>query len=158
MLSKKAKYALKALIYLAAETDGEPILISEIAEKENIPKKFLENILLELKKQGILESRKGKGGGYLLNKPADQISFGRIIRIMDGPIALLPCVSETAYRRCDECEDEHTCKIRMVIKVVRDQTAAILDNTTIADVLQGKVHGLNTQTGDQSIEAVSTRP
>jgi len=117
-------------------------LIADIAAEENIPRKFLELILLDLRKNGILESRKGKGGGYLLAKPASEVSFGRVIRLMDGPLAPLPCVSETAYRRCDECADEHTCEIRLVMKMVRDQTARILDGTTLADALDGKVAGL----------------
>ena len=134
MLSKKTKYALKALQYLASAKDRGPVLIAEIASNEGIPQKFLEAILLELKKEGFLESRKGKGGGYFLGRPAESITLGAVVRKMEGPLALLPCVSQTAYRRCDECHDERTCGLRMVMKDVRDRTAEILDNMSLADV------------------------
>ena len=134
MLSKKTKYALKALQYLARAKDRGPVLIAEIASNEGIPQKFLEAILLELKKEGFLESRKGKGGGYFLGRPAESITLGAVVRKMEGPLALLPCVSQTAYRRCDECHDERTCGIRMIMKDVRDRTAEILDRTSLADV------------------------
>ena len=134
MLSKKTKYALKALQYLARAKDRGPVLIAEIASNEGIPQKFLEAILLELKKEGFLESRKGKGGGYFLGRPAESITLGAVVRKMEGPLALLPCVSQTAYRRCDECHDERTCGIRMIMKDVRDRTAEILDSTSLADV------------------------
>ena len=134
MLSKKTKYALKALQYLARAKDRGPVLIAEIASNEGIPQKFLEAILLELKKEGFLESRKGKGGGYFLGRPAESIMLGAVVRKMEGPLALLPCVSQTAYRRCDECHDERTCGLRMVMKDVRDRTAEILDNMSLTDV------------------------
>lgn len=135
MLTKKSKYAMKALIYLGAHRDRGPVLISELAESEVIPKKFLENILLELKHHGVVHSRKGKGGGYQLAKTPDQVSIGRIVRIIDGPLALTPCVSQTAYAKCEECKDETTCSIRMVMQQVRDATASILDETTLADMI-----------------------
>jgi Rrf2 family protein len=135
MLSQKAKYGLKALLALAAEFGNGPILISDLAKREGIPKKFLELILRELKNHGILQSKKGYGGGYQLAKEPHAISLGRIIRIIDGPLAPLPCASETAYRRCDECVDETTCGIRMVMREVRDATARILDGTSLADVI-----------------------
>ena len=134
MLSKKTKYALKALQYLARAKDRGPVLIAEIASNEGIPQKFLEAILLELKKEGFLESRKGKGGGYFLGRPAESITLGAVVRKMEGPLALLPCVSQTAYRRCDECHDERTCGLRMIMKDVRDRTSEILDSTSLADV------------------------
>jgi Rrf2 family protein len=134
VLSKKTKYALKALQYLARAKDRGPVLIAEIASNEGIPQKFLEAILLELKKEGFLESRKGKGGGYFLGRPAESITLGAVVRKMEGPLALLPCVSQTAYRRCDECHDERTCGLRMVMKDVRDRTAEILDNMSLTDV------------------------
>jgi Rrf2 family protein len=134
VLSKKTIYALNALQYLARQPSGRPVLISEIAEKESIPQKFLELILLELKKDGILDSKKGKGGGYLLARPSDTISLGQIIRKLDGPLALRPCVSQTSYKRCEECHDEKTCGLRVVMKEVRDRTAEILDRTTLAQV------------------------
>src|SRR5215471_9130572 len=135
MLSMKAKYGLRALTILAKEYGKGPVLIADLAKQERIPHKFLELILLELKKKGILQSKKGKGGGYFLNRPPAATSVGEIIRALDGPLALLPCVSQTAYRRCDECVDELTCNIRHVMKEVRDATAAILDGTTLEDLL-----------------------
>jgi Rrf2 family protein len=142
MLSMKAKYGLRALTVLAREYGKGPVLISDLAQKERIPKKFLEIILLDLKKKGILQSRKGKGGGYLLNRPPSATSVGEVIRVLDGPLALLPCVSQTAYRRCDECPDETTCGIRSVMKEVRDSTAAILDGTTLADIVERSQRGV----------------
>ncbi|QWV92087.1 Rrf2 family transcriptional regulator [Geomonas oryzisoli] len=135
MISKKTKYGLKALIYLARQYEQGPILIADLARDENIPKKFLEAILLALKNSGILQSRKGKGGGYYLGRPPRQITMGQAIRIMEGPLAPVPCVSETAYAECTECGNENTCGIRLVMKDVRDAIAQILDNTTLADVL-----------------------
>ena len=136
MLSNKAKYALRALFALSEKYNEGPTLISDLAEQEGIPKKFLELILLELKNHGILQSKKGKGGGYFLGRTPDLIRLGQVIRILDGPLAPLPCVSQTAYRRCDECDDELTCGIRIVMKEVRDATAKVLDRTTLADVLE----------------------
>jgi Rrf2 family protein len=136
MLSKKTKYALKALVYLARQEESRHVLISKIAEAEGIPRKFLELILLDLKNQGILHSKKGRGGGYALARPAHSIFLGQIVRLFDGPLALLPCVSVTAYRRCEECSDEESCGIRMVMKRVRDATARILDRTSLAAVLK----------------------
>jgi Rrf2 family protein len=127
---------LKALLYLAKQPEQVPVLISDLAEKEEIPKKFLELILLDLKNHGVLQSKKGKGGGYLLRRKPEMIKLGRVIRVLDGPLAPIPCVSQTAYIPCDECEDEQTCGIRMVMKDVRDAMAEILDNTSLADVLK----------------------
>lgn len=135
MLSKKAQYGLRALLALARENHQNPVLISDLAKHEGIPRKFLELILLELKNQGILQSRKGKGGGYFLGKPPQAITVGQVIRILDGPLAPLPCVSQTAYRKCDDCENENTCGVRIVMKEVRDETARILDGTTLAALL-----------------------
>jgi Rrf2 family protein len=136
MISKKTKYALKALIHLVREYDRGPILIADLARDERIPKKFLELILLTLKNNGVLQSRKGKGGGYYLGKPPQEISMGNVIRILEGPLAPVPCVSETAYARCQECADERTCGIRQVMKDVRDAMAGILDGTSLADLLE----------------------
>lgn len=136
MLSKKAKYALRALLVLAKEYGQGPVLIAELAEHERIPKKFLELILLDLKNEGLLKSKKGKGGGYALGKEPDKITVGQVIRALDGPIAPIPCVSQTAYVRCEECPDEITCGIRLVMKEVRDATARIVDHTSLADVLK----------------------
>ncbi len=136
MLSKKAKYALQALLQLAKEYEQGPILISELARRERIPKKFLELILLDLKNHGVLQSKKGKGGGYFLGKAPQAIYVGQIIRVLDGPLAPIPCVSQTAYMKCQECHDEKTCGIRLVMQEVRDATAKILDNTSLADMIK----------------------
>ena len=136
MISKKAKYGLKALLMLAGEHDKGPILIADIAASQFIPKKFLELILLELKRHGLLQSKKGKGGGYYLARHPESITLGQVIRCIDGPIALVPCVSQTAYMKCDDCLDEATCGIRIVMKEVRDVMGRVLDGTTLADVLR----------------------
>ena len=135
MLTKKTKYAVKALMALARNKANTPMLISEIASKEQLPKKFLEAILLELKRGGFLGSKKGAGGGYYLMKKAEEIKLSAIIRVIDGPIALLPCVSLNFYERCDECVDEGYCGIRDVMKDVRDATLKILTETTIAGMI-----------------------
>jgi Rrf2 family protein len=134
MLTRKSKYGLKALLVLAEEAGGGPMLISELADRQRIPKKFLEAILLELKRAGLLHSKKGKGGGYVLGRKPAEITVGQVIRVLEGPLALTPCVSVTAYRKCDECVDEKTCAVRLAMKEVRDATADILDNTTLADL------------------------
>lgn len=139
MLSKKAKYGLLAVFSLARRYGDGPVLIADLAERESIPKKFLEAILLELKKHGILYSVRGKSGGYLLGRPPRKIFVGEVVRVLDGPLAPLPCVSVTAYRRCEECRDEKTCGIRVVMKQVRDAIANILDGTSLADAL-GMIH------------------
>ena len=134
MLSRKSKYGLKALLLLAEETGKGPVLISELAERDALPKKFLEAILLDLKRHGLVESRKGKGGGYYLRRGPDEITFGEVIRALEGPLALVPCVSQTAYAACEECIDEPTCGVRLAMQQVRDATAQILDKTTLAAV------------------------
>lgn len=147
MISKKTKYGLKALIYLARQYEQGPILIADLAREERIPKKFLEAILLALKNSGILHSKKGKGGGYYLGKHPKLITFGQAIRIMEGPLAPVPCVSETAYAACGECNNEMTCGIRLVMKDVRNAIADILDGTTLADVLEKIDHAEEEQKG-----------
>ena len=134
MLSRKSKYGLKALLTLAREGSSGPMLISDLADRDAIPKKFLEAILLELKRHGIVDSRKGKGGGYFLRRKPEEITFGAVIRVLEGPLAAVPCVSQTAYMKCAECVDEKTCGVRAAMKEVRDATAKILDNTTLADI------------------------
>lgn len=137
MISKKAKYALKALKYLAEKyADNKPLLISEIAEKENIPKKFLEAILLELRNHGILLSQKGKGGGYMLRTPPEQVTLAKILRTIDGPIAPMLCVSLHFYGKCDDCSSEETCKIRPIMEKVRDANLGVYENTTLQDMLE----------------------
>ena len=135
-LSRKARYALRALYALANDESGGPVLIADLAEREHIPHKFLELILLELRNAGILRSKKGKGGGYALARPPREVTLGQIIRVVDGPLAPIPCVSERAYVRCEECVSEESCGTRMVMKEVRDAIAKILDGTTLADVCE----------------------
>lgn len=135
MLTKKTKYAVKALMALTRNESNSPMLISDIAAQEQLPKKFLEAILLELKRSGFLGSKKGAGGGYYLIKKAEEIKLVAIIRVIDGPIALLPCVSLNFYERCEECIDETYCGIRHTMVDVRDATLKILSETTIADMV-----------------------
>lgn len=136
MLSKKTKYAIKALIALAKKYEKGPVLISEISDQERIPKKFLEAILLDLKNQGILGSKKGAGGGYYLIKPPEEVMLSKVIRMTDGPIALIPCVSMNFYERCAECVDEVTCGLRAVAQEVRDASLQILSQTSLADIVK----------------------
>jgi Rrf2 family protein len=137
MLSQKAKYALRALLVLAEEGDDRPLMISDIAERHNLPKKFLEQILLDLKHHGLVQSRRGRSGGYALLKPAAEISFGQVVRIIDGPLAPLPCLSKMAYRRCEDCPGEEACEIRRVFARTHQLTSDVLDGTTLADAVAG---------------------
>ena len=137
MLSKKSQYAFKALAYLTEKFNQGPVLISEISTRKKVPLKFLENILLELKKAGILESKKGKGGGYFLKKDPAQIKVATIVRLVNGPIAMLPCVSLYFYKRCDNC-DETSCGLHDIMIQVRDASSAVLENKTLADLLPMK--------------------
>lgn len=136
MISRKTKYALNALVYLTRMKDQGPILISQIAESENIPQKFLEAILLDLKRAGILGSKKGKGGGYYLLKSPDQVNVADVMRLLDGPIALLPCVSYKYYEKCEECKDEKTCGIRDAFLELRNMSVQLLKGNTLADLIQ----------------------
>lgn len=133
MLSKKSQYAFKALAYLTERYNKGPVLISEISDKKNVPLKFLENILLELKKAGILESKKGKGGGYYLKKHPSDVKVATVVRLVNGPIAMLPCVSLNFYRRCDNC-DETNCGLHDIMIQVRDASLAVLENKTLTDL------------------------
>lgn len=133
-ISKRGEYGMRALIALASMPDTMSVMqIKEIASREQIPVKFLEQILLTLKNAGLVKSRMGSGGGYYLGKPANKISLGQIIRILDGPLAPITCVSQTAYEKC-ACPDEETCGLRLVMLDVRHAIANILDYTTLADV------------------------
>ena len=134
MLTQRSRYALRALIFITQSGGIAPVPISAIAADQKLPRKFLEIILLELRNGGLVDSYRGKLGGYRLAKPAAQISFGEIIRLIEGPLALVPCVSVSAYQRCADCFEETTCVIRKIMLTVRDQTAAILDHTTLADL------------------------
>lgn len=135
MITKKSKYAIKALIYLAKQEERNPVLIEEISNAEKIPKKFLEAILLDLRKAGILASKKGKGGGYYLLKDAEEINMAEVLRLFDGPIALVPCVAHKYYEPCEECIDEITCPIREVFRIIREQTVATLKDNTFAELI-----------------------
>lgn len=134
MLSRKTKYGIKALIYIAKQDNLMPVLISEISEKENISKKFLEAILLDLKKIGLVGSKKGKGGGYYLLKNPKEISVATIIRFLDGPIALLPCVSLNFYEKCNDCPSEETCGLNKLMIQVRDNALSVLEKKTLYDL------------------------
>lgn len=135
MISKKTKYALNALVYLARQETDRPILISRIAESERIPQKFLEAILLELKKAGILGSKKGKGGGYYLLKSPDKVSVADVMRLFDGAIALLPCVTYRYYEKCEECKDEDYCGIRDAFLELRNVSVRLLKGNTLTDLI-----------------------
>ncbi|MCA9926521.1 MAG: Rrf2 family transcriptional regulator [Anaerolineales bacterium] len=132
-LSKRSEYGIRALINLASREEPGIARINEIAEEEIIPTKFLEQILLLLKNTGFLQSKPGRGGGYYLGKPADLITLGQVVRVLDGPLAPIRCVSETAYEPCG-CPNEERCGLRMVMSDVRNAIADILDYTTLADV------------------------
>jgi len=136
MLSKKTIYAFKALIHLAGTPSGQPVLIADLARDENIPKKFLEFILLSLRKGGILLSRVGKGGGYTLALPANKITIGSIVRILEGDISPVQCLSTTNYARCEECQDEATCGIRLTMADVNVALSTVLDGLSLADMVQ----------------------
>ncbi len=134
MLSKKTQYAFKALTFLAEKKKEGPVLIAEIAKKKKIPLKFLENILLELKKAELLESKKGKGGGYFFKLDPKDISLAKVMRLIEGPIAMLPCVSLNFYEKCKDC-DEKKCGLNKIMKQVRDNTLTVLENKTVADLI-----------------------
>jgi len=134
MLTQRSRYALRAMLYLASQpADTAPVPMNRIAEAANIPRKFLELILADLRDAQFLLSHRGKMGGYVLTRPAELISLGEIIRVIEGPLALVPCVSRTAYRPCKDCRDEASCAIRIAMARVRDETARILDGTSLAD-------------------------
>jgi len=133
-LSKRTQYSLRALYALARHYGHGPLLVEQLSRDEAIPKKFLEQILLSLKSTGLVSSKKGKGGGYTLAKSPEQVTLGSVIRSMEGPLAPLPCASETQFRKCEECADIETCGTRIVMREVRDAIAQILDHTTLAMV------------------------
>jgi len=135
VISQKARYALRALLALARSDPGKTLMIAEIAAEQNIPKKFLEQILLELKAGGLVRSQRGRRGGYALSRPAGDVTFGEILRLIDGPIALLPCLSQAAYRRCEDCRSEESCELRHVFARVALASRAVLDRTSLAAAL-----------------------
>jgi Rrf2 family protein len=133
MLTQRSRYAIRALLALAKAPPDLPVPLRLIAEEARVPRKFLEIILTELKRAGFIETTRGKTGGYCLSRAPHLISFGEIIRVIEGPLALVPCVSRTAYRPCADCVDEASCAIRKAMLIVRDDTARILDGTSLAD-------------------------
>ena len=137
MLSKKTKYGLKALTYIAKSESDAPVQVGEIAKSEKIPQKFLESILLTLRKSGFLGSKKGKHGGYYLIKETSEIKMTDVLRVLEGPIAMVPCVSLNFYEKCDDCLDEHECSVHKLMIQVRDNTLKVLRNNTLED-LAGK--------------------
>jgi Rrf2 family protein len=136
MLTMKTRYALKALGVLSERGVRQATLIADIAEREAIPRKFLEAILRELRQHGLLLAQRGRGGGYRLSKPPEEIALAEIIRALDGPLAPVPCLSRTAYERCPECKSERACGVRLVLKDLHEATAGILENTTLADLVR----------------------
>ena len=134
MLSKKTKYGLKALTYIARSESDSPVQVSEIAKSEQIPQKFLEGILLTLRKSGILGSKKGKHGGYYLRNEPSEIKMTDVMRVLEGPIAMVPCVSLNFYEKCDDCPDENICSVNKLMLQVRDSTLKVFRNTTLADL------------------------
>ena len=135
-ISKRTKYALQAVITLARKYGEGPVPIAVLAKEDDIPVKFLELILLDLKNGQMLDSKKGPRGGYLLSRPPEKITVGSVIRLLEGPLAPLPCASENAFRPCEECRDVANCGTRMVMRDVRDAIAEILDRTTLRDIVQ----------------------
>jgi Rrf2 family protein len=135
VITQKARYAFRALFALAEAGAEETLFISDIAESRRIPRKFLEQILLDLKHHGVVASRRGKNGGYALLLAPAEITFGRVLRIFDGPLAPLPCLSRMAYRRCEDCEDEESCSMRRVFSVAYQRSVEVLDSTTLADAM-----------------------
>jgi Rrf2 family protein len=135
-ISKKTQYGLKALLALGRRYGDGPVLIATLSDEEGIPQKFLEVILLNLKGQGLLESKKGKRGGYQLSRPPSTVTLGSLIRMLEGPLAPLPCASETAFKACEECGDIESCGTRIIMRQVRDATADVLDRTTLGDLIR----------------------
>jgi Rrf2 family protein len=136
MLSKKTKYGLKALTFIARSGDDVPVQVSAIAKNEQIPQKFLESILLTLRKSGILGSKKGKHGGYYLRHEPSEIKMTDVMRVLEGPIAMVPCVSLNYYEKCDDCPDEHACSVHKLMIEVRDSTLKVFRNKTLGDLSQ----------------------
>ena len=135
MLSKKTKYGIKALVHLARENNNTPVQIATISEEENISQKFLESILLTLKRNGVLGSKKGKGGGYYLLKAPKEIKMSLIMRILEGPIAMVPCVSTNFYEKCEDCPYEEECSVHNLMTEVRESTLNIFNNNSLADLI-----------------------
>jgi len=135
-ISKRTQYGLKAMLALGRRYGEGPVLIADLSRNESIPLKFLEVILLNLKGRGLLDSKKGKGGGYQLSRPPSTVTVGSLIRALEGPLAPLPCASETAFRACEECTDIENCGTRIIMRQVRDAVSEVLDRTTLADLIR----------------------
>lgn len=136
MITRKAKYAIKAMLALATKPADLPVVISDIAKESGVPKKFLELILLELRNGGLLESRRGKSGGYMLASPPHRIMVGHVIRCVEGPLAPVPCLSTTAYQRCDDCESERECGVRLALRAAYTASVTILERTSLEDIVE----------------------
>lgn len=145
MLTKKGKYGLKAMVHLAARDPGQPVPVLEIAESQQIPKKFLDSILCELRNAGFVHSKMGKGGGYSLSRPAGEIMIGDIVRAIDGPLAPVPCASKSRYRRCEDCVDENTCAVRRVMQKAQQALSEVLDNCSLEKMRNIAGHDVDTE-------------
>lgn len=131
MLAQKTRYALRSLLYLAEQGGAVPVTLARIAETQRVPPKYLELIMLDLKKAGMVSSTRGPRGGYVLARPSAEISFGEVVRTMEGPIALVPCASVNFYAKCGDCHDEATCAIRRAFAILRDQSASLLEGISL---------------------------
>jgi Rrf2 family protein len=134
MLTKKGKYGLKAMVHLAGLMPGEPALVAEIAAANDIPKKFLDAILGELRKAGFVHSKKGKGGGFVLARPSHEIMVGHIFRVLDGPLAPIACAGRSNPHRCEDCRDFDRCPVRLMMIEVRNASATVLDGRSLAEM------------------------
>jgi len=139
MLAQKTRYALRSLLYLAEDQGGSPVQLARIAETQRVPPKYLELIMLDLKRAGLVRSVRGPRGGYRLARAPDEISFGAIVRVMEGPIALVSCASENFYEPCGDCHDEATCAIRKAFAIVRDQTTTFLDGISLTEAAKWEI-------------------
>ena len=139
MLSKKTKYGLKALTYVAKHQGEDPVQIGAIAKSENISQKFLESIMLTLRKAGFLGSRKGKGGGYYLRRQPEDIKMVEVMRVLEGPVSMVPCVSLNFYEKCEDCPDETACSVHVLMAQLRDSNLAVLNKNTLADLIEEKL-------------------
>jgi len=156
VLSQKTRYALKALLELARAAPEVTLSSATISARRNIPVKFLEAILVELKRDGLVRVKRGRAGGYQLAKSPNVVSFGQVVRLMEGPLALLPCVSVTQYRRCADCSDDRICELKKLFREVRDSTADILDGWTLTDAL-GKTEQARPDVGARRTGALGAR-
>lgn len=143
MISQRSRYALKALLHLACAPRGTVVRAHEIASRENIPEPFLEQIMVDLRRAGFVDSRRGKSGGHLLARPAELITLATVLRSIEGPVAPLTCLSRTAYRRCEDCSDEKTCTLRRLFKETHDAMLQVLEHRTLADIVDTSRSGIS---------------